>query len=172
MLLAWTGGYLLPVAVFAGELSLYFAYKICRGDMYYWGPVQGCMGLSLAIICRTVLEVATDWSCVCQFRHQKGVRGAWSCLTMMFTVGIGLTSALTFTGTGNDFVEVRNVVLVMIGCCAGICLSFGLFLMNIDSAYVRTFFDVRTGKQFLQEAFKNLNDENQKFNIFLSNEKI
>ena len=36
VLLAWTSGYLLPVAVFAGELFLYFAYKICRGDMYYW----------------------------------------------------------------------------------------------------------------------------------------
>jgi len=59
------------MAVFGGELALFFVVKIARGDFTSWVPIAGCPGVIASFTMRLFIKVAVDWTACAQFRHQQ-----------------------------------------------------------------------------------------------------
>ena len=53
---------------FIGEIGLYLAYKLARGDFLYWVPIDGVGGVLAAIGMRVSIKLVTDFCCVMDFR--------------------------------------------------------------------------------------------------------
>ena len=174
------------LSVLGGELALYFAYKAARRDIWYWPPAHG---IFVALFCRLVVKVAgkktrslrcsictvvttvaltlkpqiVDWSAIVHFRNPIDVGGLYFAFTMLLNILVGLASALSQTDS--------TMTALMAGACAGSATTFALLLLTIDKGYIRTFFDTRTGSSFIQDAWRDGEDDEQRFKIFTKNDK-
>ncbi|GMI42566.1 hypothetical protein TeGR_g11948 [Tetraparma gracilis] len=52
-----------------GDMFLYMAQKVARGDMPYWLPVEGLVGVVFSLIMRPFTKIVTDFTALVQFRH-------------------------------------------------------------------------------------------------------
>ena len=75
-LLVASSGKLMLVYFVGGEILLFFAWKLLRGDFLYWVRVEGVLGVILSILCRTVVKIITDFTGCLQFRHPYELGGA------------------------------------------------------------------------------------------------
>ena len=58
------------VAVFVvGELSLYLAYKLLRGDFYYWMKLDGVLAIVVPSVQRVLVKIIVDYTGCLHFRH-------------------------------------------------------------------------------------------------------
>ena len=53
------------------DMSSFFLYKICRGDLRYNVRAKGISSWVLTVLCRIVVKTITDFTLVVQFRHRK-----------------------------------------------------------------------------------------------------
>jgi len=53
------------------DTSLYFVYKIIRGDLRYWIPLDGILGWLITVIARVGIKIITDFTLIVQFRHHN-----------------------------------------------------------------------------------------------------
>jgi len=150
--------------VFGGELALYFVVKILRGDFQYWPPIYGVPGVLASIMARLVFKICVDWSSCAQLRHIQEVGGAFWSFTLLLTCAIGAFAALSHGDS--------TLTIIMGGSCAGLLVTFALFLASIERKYVATFFDARTASEFNADKFLNATTDENKFAILAKNEKL
>ena len=60
----WFASYL------AVDTSMYFCYKIFRGEMRYWLSIKGLPGWVLSVFVRIIVKSITDFTLIVQFRRK------------------------------------------------------------------------------------------------------
>ena len=83
---------------------------------------------------------------------------------MIVTCVIAIASALA---QRNDM-----VILCTVGACAGLLVSFVLFLASIRREYIATFYDTRTATQHNAKRFFDATNDQMKFEILGVNELL
>ena len=79
---------LMLVYFVGGEILLFLAWKIFRGDFLYWVRVEGVLGVILSIIERLFVKVVVDFTGCVQFRHPYELGGAvFSASVLWVSVG-------------------------------------------------------------------------------------
>ena len=69
----WIVGYLV------GDMGLYFAYKLLRGDFWHWVPLEGALSVAESVVERFLVKVIVDYTGVIQFRGPGELGGvAWT----------------------------------------------------------------------------------------------
>ena len=58
--------YLLAYVV--GDIALYLLQKIARGDLHYFIPIDGGLGLFVSVFLRVTVKVITDYTGCLNFR--------------------------------------------------------------------------------------------------------
>lgn len=148
------------------ELALFFVYKLVRGDLIYWPPFSGWPAkVVAALFMQLIAKLIVDWTACVQFRHPMEVGGMYFCFSMAMTVGVGFASTLAYKQDG-ELPEKYIVTLLMSSACAGLFLSFVSLLLSMKREYVGTFVSLKTGSSYVQELFKNGNDDERRFVIF------
>ena len=59
-----------------GEVLLYLAWKLLRGDFLYWVRVEGVLGVILSALERVFVKVVVDFTGCVHFRHPYELGGA------------------------------------------------------------------------------------------------
>ncbi|GMH72353.1 hypothetical protein TrST_g13245 [Triparma strigata] len=185
VLIGMSFGVHMVVLVLGGELLMYLMFKVVRRDFDYWVVVTGITLVFCNVSLRILMKIAVDWACITHFRHPLELGGGYFSFTMALTILVGMSVALVYrqedteiTGE-DDGIEERFVVYFMAGCCTGLTLSYATFLKRINQKFVRTFFDTRTGDEYLASEFRrSLKEDNDtdtgdsfKHNIFAYNER-
>ena len=67
-----------------GELLLYLAWKIFRGDFLYWVRLEGVFGVILSFFVRVIVKVVVDFTGCLQFRHPYELGGAVFSVSMVW----------------------------------------------------------------------------------------
>ena len=67
-----------------GEVLLYLAWKLLRGDFLYWVRVEGIFGASLSTLARVLVKVVVDFTGCLQFRHPYELGGAVFSVSMVW----------------------------------------------------------------------------------------
>mmetsp|Transcript_15445 Transcript_15445/g.30798 ORF Transcript_15445/g.30798 Transcript_15445/m.30798 type:complete len:493 (+) Transcript_15445:35-1513(+) len=154
----------LAVAVFGGELGLYFLVKIARGDFQYWIMLYGPPGQFASFMMRLLVKLTVDWTACVQFRQPDDVGGLYFSFTLLLTCAIGIFSSI---------IHGDATLTQIIGCsCGGLIFAYALLLMSIKREYVATFYDTRTGVKYYTDRFYEAEFDEQKFDIFANNENI
>ena len=65
-------------------------------------------------------------------------------MSLASTVVIGLTLATSMDGIQGPFEE-ATLMMIMIGCCIGLLVSFAVFLYTMDQNHLSTFVSTKTG---------------------------
>ena len=58
------------LVVFVGiEVSVYLAYKIARGDFFYWIQVDGALAIVMSFVNRVIVKIIVDYTGCLHYRH-------------------------------------------------------------------------------------------------------
>ena len=62
-----------------GDMTLYFIFKILRGDLRYWIRLDGLLGWLGTVMIRFVIKTIVDFTLIVQYRHPFDLGGSyWS----------------------------------------------------------------------------------------------
>ena len=81
-LLAMVGGRWVLVYL-VSDMGLYFMYKILRGDLWHWIPLEGAAGVVESVLERLVVKVLVDFTGVIQFRGAAEMGGCYFTFNMV-----------------------------------------------------------------------------------------
>ena len=75
-LLLATSKKVMVVYFVGGEILLFLAWKLLRGDFLYWVRVDGVVGVILSFLLRVLAKVIVDFTGCVHFRHPFELGGA------------------------------------------------------------------------------------------------
>ncbi|GMH67159.1 hypothetical protein TrRE_jg8480, partial [Triparma retinervis] len=160
------GGYA-ALAFLGAELGVYFAVKIWRNDYVYWLDFEGWKKHAATAIERLIVKLLTDWVSTHQFRIPYEVGGAAYSFSILTTLAFGAWAALGYEKLGEGDLEEADVRLAMGTCCLCLVGSYGAFLLVIERSHVRSFFDTRTGSQYLCQEWAYYKENKLMKNMFV-----
>ena len=150
-----------------GDTSMFWLYKLVRGDLRYWLNLRGALSWIVTVIARIVVKTIVDFTLMIHFRHQYELGGAYWAFNVFSNQAFCFLSVCLYEkhsdGTSEEVVKLLWKVVT--GLLIFSMLNFGLFLKSINQNYLWTFFDTRTGKQFVCDKFQEPTDAG-KFEIF------
>ena len=88
-----------------GDMSLYFLYKIVRGDLRYWFSLPNAMSWITSFIVRMAVKTICYFTLVVHFRHPFELGGRYRSLNMIANQLLCFVSVYLYT---RFFVDYRN----------------------------------------------------------------
>jgi len=149
-------------------MLIYIVFKSVRRDYRHWLRINGPLGLFASLLMRLVVKFVNDFTLNPQFRHQMDLGGAYWTFNMIAHQLFCFVSVYLLQEYGENVDEARvNALWIIVSTLFVITnVNFGWFLMLINKKYLITFFDTRTGKQFLCDVFRNAKTDMEKFYVF------
>mmetsp|Transcript_732 Transcript_732/g.1207 ORF Transcript_732/g.1207 Transcript_732/m.1207 type:complete len:961 (-) Transcript_732:44-2926(-) len=179
VLLHIKGGFTCVALMLGLELLLYLIVKLLQRDFVYWMPVYGVWMLISSLTIRSIVKVVTDWTSVVQFRHPNEVGAFYFSFSLVSTVVMSIVAALSYeepsleTEEEEDVdvspLEYKAVVVMSIGACIGVVLSYILLLCYMNPDYLQTFISPKTSCTHTCNQFTQNDEDEEKFWIFASN---
>ena len=149
------------------DMSLYFCYKLARGEMRYWLRIDGVWSVVLSVVVRFMVKTIADFTLLVQFRHPFELGFYWSVnviLNQAFCfISIFLYSKYSENVSDN---KVEALWKLVFGLFFFSMLNFGIFLKLINQKYVKTFFSSGSGKQFCANYFLEGTTDKVKWCVF------
>ena len=177
-------------------MSLYFLYKIVRGELRWFLNVPTTLSWVMSIVARLVGKAIVDFTLIVQSRGLLELGGMYWCFNMILNqlfcfisvylyitfadtnstiknaqnnsssiVTIICNSTDNTTNTGCDVIELPLLELVF-GLFIISMLSFWVFFKLINKEYLWTFYDTRTGSEYVIDNFQELESDAMKFETF------
>ena len=176
----------------ASDQSMYFLYKLLRGDWRYGLRLPGMVSWIVSMFVRVMIKTIVDFTLIIHYRHPFDLGGIyWStnivlnqafCFVSVYlyrkysaemTKTNSTDTSATDNGTldGIDSSQVTTpptlpLVELVIGLFVLSMLSFGFFLSRINKEYLVTFYDPRTASQFLCDNWRNGISDKERFYVF------
>ena len=120
--------------------------------MYWLIQDNYVLDMLISFFARLLIKLMTGWTACVQFRHPLDVGGAYFTFTIFMSMAIGMVSVAVYDEEDTGRIDKATITTIMLGCCCGLVVFYTLFLLSIERACVSTFFDTRTGCQFLQDG--------------------
>ena len=171
-LLAASGGATMVLQVFGGEMLLYLAWKVTRGDIMYWIPIYGTPGVIQSFLNRFLTKIIVDFCGCLQLRHPCDYGGFEFSLSMLWAQAMPFVALMLYRRNGVDDTEngveqEESTITIILSCSFGLWLLTNVvFFCTIDLAYLHTFWDIKTGPQFICDLFRDASHEEGKFIVF------
>ena len=154
----------------AGDMCMYFIYKILRGDLRYWVRLKGWFSMFASFGVRIVSKNITDFTLLVQFRHPFELGGIyWSANMIMNQLFVFVAVYLYSTFTQEEMVNddrISSLFFLVSGLFSFSVICVIGFMSLINRDYWKTFWDTQSGKQFVVNNFKNATNDKMKFNVF------
>ena len=85
-----------------GEMLLYLAWKLLRGDIMYWFRAEGALGVAISFQARVLAKVIVDFSGCFQLRHPFEVGGTAFSLSMLWAQAMPFVALLLYKTKVDD----------------------------------------------------------------------
>ena len=159
----WLWTYLL------GDMCLFFLFKFIRGELRYFLPLDGVVGLVATTVIRIVVKTVNDFVLVVQFRHPMEMSGMYWTLSFIMNqvfcfISVYLYGKL-FPGVNDGMIEMLWLITISLFFFS--ILSSVVFLLLINHEFWPTFFSVQTGKQYVVYNYENATTDALKFQVFI-----
>ncbi|GMI08579.1 hypothetical protein TrVE_jg7387 [Triparma verrucosa] len=161
------------------DLAIYFAYKLLRRDIFWWVPIYGMAGLTVALLVRLVVKTIVDFTGNIQLRHPYEHGGAYWAFTILSTPVICFyfgSRYLAFMDNEAEKADELSMVLnstQVYGMIGGLLVlqvtAFAFFLRTINPEFIHTFYSTTTGNDNTMGYFLNHEDDEHKMIIFDEN---
>lgn len=152
----------------AGDISLYLGYKTVRGDLRYWLPIDGGVGALITFGFRVLGKIVVDFTNLTHFRHPIEFGGAYWFANLIANQAFCFVSVYLYSKYSESAEEdrVTSLWILVSVTCAMFVISSLLFFSKMNQDYLWTFFDTRTGKQYVVDLFKEAESDALKFQVF------
>ena len=108
-LLAASGGATMVLSFVGGEMLLYLAWKLVRGDFMYWVRVEGAFGVTTSFLVRVIGKVIVDFSGCIHFRHPHDLGGTAFTLSMLWAQAMPFVALWVYKKKGDDDGEAAGI---------------------------------------------------------------
>jgi len=142
----------------ATNTGVYMLYRACRGDLYYWMPLEGKTGWFSSILIRLTVKVIVDFTGCIQFRNPKELGGLYYSLTLLQAqVGSAVCAKLYIDASEGDTeaLSAETVYAFAATVSATWACSYALFFAHIEKGYAGTFTDTRSAFQYVVDEFND-----------------
>ena len=155
-----------------GEMVLYFAFKILRGDWMYWLPIEGFLsGHLVTLLARIITKSLVDFTGCLQFRHPSELGGCAFAASMLWAQVFPFV-ALHIGGSRDSYLDSDTAATAKI-FFLGILVSWTLlvvaFCFTINQSFLSTFYDMKTGPESVCERFIESEIDENKFDAAFMN---
>jgi hypothetical protein len=144
------------VGYLACDQGLFLLQKAARGDMWYWLPIDGTVGMIISFMVRVMVKSVCDFTGCPLFRVAGELGGIYWIFSMISAVGVGFVS-IPFYFVNTDAEEAvvdEKTAWIFMGYMSGTWLvSFSVFLLTMNREYIGTFFSFESGVQFFPTMF-------------------
>lgn len=159
--------------VMGGQLSLFFLYKLSRGDFLYWVQFESApQNFTLAVIVRLVIYLISSSTGYPKFRHPLDMGGrVWTAsvlLTHINCIGV-IYYCIKYKQerlANNPNLEPESLLHIYSAVAIVWLLSIFTFSYSIKAKYRRTFWDNAKGSDFLRANFRNAPNDEVRAEIF------
>jgi hypothetical protein len=145
-----------------GDLVLYLAVKLLRGDLWYWVPLGGKAEMLSSSVTRVLVKIVTDFTSIVQFRHPNEVGGLYWALGFVLTMG-SLPLAII---VAESVLTTRAIILAWLIVkyfIPGSIVCFAVFFLNIERKYWNTFWSTQRSKDLTMAFFLDGKSDAVKF---------
>ena len=146
----------MAVFVIGGELGLFLAFKLVRGDFFWFGTERSFMNFVGSFVQRIALKNLVDYTGCIHFRHPLEFGGLAFSLNTIWAQIFPFVALVLYDG------EREITTTLVISLCSWILLNIVLFC-TIDMSYLNTFFSTKTKAQYACELFRNSDEHSAKF---------
>ena len=155
-------------------MSLFFLYKLARGDLRYWLNVQGALSWIATFVARISVKIIVDFTLIVHCRHSCELGGAyWSFNVFSNQVFCFISVYLYEKHSIEKSDEVGGVLWKLVtGLLIFSMLNFGLFLKSIKQDYIKTFFSAQNSSEYLCTNFKNATSDEEKIVCFCNHPSL
>ena len=166
LLAASNGGFVLVMYFSGCEVLLFLAWKILRGDIYYWPRLQRYAAEVSSLLERILLKVIVDYTGCLHLRHPYEMGGLMFSVSMLWAqvfpfVALKLvdeSESSPFAGRMRD-----AIYLFLSGSCVLWIVLNITFFCTIDLSYLKTFFGTKTAPQYTVQLFEDIDADFTKF---------
>jgi hypothetical protein len=147
-----------------GDLGLYLAVKMLRGDFWHWLRLDGKAEILSSIVLRVLIKSITDFTSIVQFRHPNEVGGLYWAFGFVLTMGslpVAITvaeSVLTEKAISLAWTVVKYFIPSSLVC-------FAVFFFNIERTYWNTFLSTQRSKDLSMAYFLEGKSDSIKFEV-------
>jgi hypothetical protein len=178
-----------------GDFLVYVAYKAARRDFLYWLPG---FGVPLTLFCRFAGKVFTDSTACVHFRSPWNLGGLYYTLNTLLgqatprshvlrqldsrgcsihaaaqVAAFGSVALYTAYYAGEAKLEASTLYIVVSALAATWAVSFCVLLLTMERKYVKTFFAIQTGGEFIMNHFlDNAGNDELQVQIFSYNQEL
>ncbi|GMI32456.1 hypothetical protein TeGR_g7304 [Tetraparma gracilis] len=167
----------LVLCYYLGEHAVYMAYKIARGDFWYWIPVPGAFQETvISVFARVSIKAVNDFTGVVQFRHPGELGGAvWTLSQMMALVASAVATHVYLSSEETDpdgKAMSASVAWMVVGGLGGSwMLGFACFLLLMKRGYRGTFLSTMTSCAEIERYFLEFEEDENKAKVFSASGK-
>jgi hypothetical protein len=157
-----------------GDMGIYLAQKIARGDFWYWVPIYGVVGLWSSLSSRIGAKLVADFTGIIQFRGSAELGGFYFSLSM-FMAFVGSFAAVKVyyaEADPKDIVMQESSMWLLIGSLSVLwLLCFIIFILSIKKRYVHTFYNLETGNEWAENKLLKGETDFERADMFTINKK-
>jgi len=144
----------------ATSMSVYLLYRVCRGDLHYWMPVDGKLGWLFSIWCRVAIKLIVDFTGCIQLRHPQELGGMYYTFSLLQAQVASAMFTQVYVDASHDNVDaIASSALYSFGAVVSatwVC-SYALFFAHIKTGFAATFVDVRSAIKSNEDRFNDCN---------------
>ena len=155
------------LSMMGGETVLYLLYKVIRGDLIYFLPIEHkALSLVVSLICRVVRKLLADVTGLLVERGPLEMSGAYYSLNMLWSQVFPFIAVEIYVRYNDDADfrlsadDLRMVPIVLSLVWAASALTVAA---SIKRKFWRTFYSTETGPQYATLTFREANDDEGRF---------
>ena len=134
----------------------YLIYRLCRGDLHYFLPIEGKRGWVVSVIFRVAVKIMVDFTGVIQMRHPQELGGAYYTISLLQAQVMSVVFAIMYVNeSAADALDADTVYAFAASVPAIWSCSYLMFLANIKMEYIATFTDTHNAIQYNVDKFRD-----------------
>ena len=157
----------------AGDMFMFFLYKIVRKDFPYHLRVSGLIGGFLSFFARLMTKTIVDFTLIVHFRHDYEMGGLYWTFNCILNQVLCFFAVFLYSKFGE--VEKSNMsmsslwtLVITLFLISSLCLY--IFFKFINQDYLKTFSSTTTGSEFLCDTWSNGTSDKERFYVFTKRE--
>lgn len=126
---------------FGGDLALFFAQKIARGDFHHWMSVADGPGgfIFFDCICQSLHKITVDYTAMLQLRLVGALGGAYYSASLGLAITASIAATKLYFILGEDLaMDEATAWAIVGGLSVAYIVNFAAFLLFIEHKYVPT----------------------------------
>ena len=131
------------------DVSFYLFQKILRRDLHHWAPIEGVLGLVVAVMFRAATKIIIDFTAIIHFRGAGEHGGIYFTFSMFLSIIFAVASVALWS---------EQWLNLVVGLSSAWVFTFIVIIGIMKQDFRGSFFSTKTGRRDVMDRFESTNE--------------